>query len=620
MRLEAPLLDPSDRDDHWRQVARVGVGGTSLPAAWSFEGLPPGPYAVRLVQGHVDSGPVPAWIEEGDVGGIELVLPAGAGIAGTVLTAEGETALGAVVELQRIRGDGDRPASGEDAPVQTCDHDGAYAFGGLAPGLWRVVARDGDAAPDVAEVRVEEGENLVVRDLTVGGGGAISGRVEDSRGRRLDGAALELDPFADGFEARTFTTRADGTFREDGLRAGLYRLTLVSKAGAYTGAEALVEVTDGETTAVDLTGSGRAEIEGRVRRHGMPVADAVVRLVALGEGLEEPLRVLETTTDAAGTFAWRDLPAGGYAVDLLDGIVGTRRRLWLADSDRLVLDLVAYEGRIEGRVISPSGRGVGGAWVRARATPGALADVLASRARTRPDGRFVFAGLPPGTYDLYASSPGLPPGRWRGAIADVGAAVEEVEIPLGVGGTLALHVVDRDGKGVPEARVWLETEEGRSLTRQPYAPTGSGRLRLAGVPPGRWWVRVEASGYGTPPRSAVAVHEQTTTPLEVVLPRPARLVVTVRSQAGVVPPARVDLVRESDGSYAARQETVRAEGLWNLAGRVPRGGVLRIEDLGPGAYRLRVSAGARYETVEVPVALVVGESARVEVVLPFAAR
>ncbi len=605
--LEAPLLDVDDDVYRWRTVARRPVTTQVGGAPFAFGGLAPGAYAIRLVRGALDSEALPVLLDDGSVEDLTLELPAGGRVAGTILDARDRPRLGADVRLVRLRGDGDPVGEVRLDRRRASDADGTYVFDDVAPGLWRIEARDRDSAPHVEVVRVDEGESTLAPDIVLGEGGSLRGRVSDPAGRGLDGARLRLESLVDGVDPRDVRTGEDGRFVVPLLATGLWRVTLDAPAGPFTGLEALAEIIDGETTEIDLAAPGRGRIQGTVRRRGRPVPDVVVRLVGQGEEDEDVLRRLVASTDVRGEFYWDGLVAGAYAVDVVDGVVRSTRALHLEDGGRLDLDLEVWDARIVGRVVNAQGRGVPGAEVEALPRED-VEGHIAARTRTDPEGRFVLAGLPAGGYDLSAAAPGRPPGVWRGATAEVPPAESAVTIVLGLGGTLDVDVLNMDGRGIAGASIWLEDEGGRPLHPRAFPTTGSGRLRLLGVPVGPQFVRVEAPRYGRVTRSAVVMREAEVSQLIVRLGPPATLALRVELEgAAAARPTRIIVARADTGDVVVRR---RAPGFGRGRAReraISRTGRVVIDDLGAGDYVVRIEAGSGFEPLEERVTLEAGE-------------
>ena len=407
--LEAPVFESDDDAFRWRTVTSVTIADDDPRRGFRIDGLSPGTYAVRAVQGDNDSGAHTVRLEESVTEHLELYLTPGGRVAGTVVDDRARPRLGAEVRLVRLRGDGDAPGRPAGAPRRATDAAGGYVFEDVAPGVWRVEVRDAGDAAEQETFRVAEGESVIVRDLVVGPGGAITGLVSDGWGRELDGALLVLEPLVEGPDARSARTGRAGLFRVDGLRPGSWRVRLDARAGPFTGLEALVEVVADETVEVELTATGRARVLGRVWRQGRPVPDLAVYLVSRPGGVAGIARRLDDPVRRGGALRLR-----GPADRRLRGGRRGRGRLVdtpdpVDDGDVLTLDLEAWEGRLVGEVLGPGGAPIANATVLAR-TWGPGAEALVGRVRTDPQGRFHIVGLPVGRLRPRGLRPRTPPG------------------------------------------------------------------------------------------------------------------------------------------------------------------------------------------------------------------
>src|SRR5205085_10129009 len=94
---------------------------------------------------------------------------------------------------------------------------------------------------------------------------------------------------------------------------------------------------------------------------------------------------------------------------------------------------------IEGRVVTPEGRGVAAEIIATGAEGGG------NEGEADADGRFRLPGLAPGKYDVVASAPG-----WAYAEAQVEVAADRettrIDLALGAGGALAGRVTALDGR------------------------------------------------------------------------------------------------------------------------------------------------------------------------------
>lgn len=621
--LETQRFDPDAARYVWRLVARGPVVQSGALGAFELSGLPPGLYTVRVVQGALDTGTQSVLLEERDAEDVELRMPSGARIAGSVLDGESKPLLGARVTITRWHGEDASPLRSHDALQAVSDERGDFLFEGVAPGLWRVEAADVERASDVVFVRLLEGEVRVVRDLLLGAGGELAGLVQDADGRPLDGVTVRVQRFDGDAPGQVVRSDAEGRFRARNLRPGTYRLLVHARTVAGgPWIEAIADVESEQTTEVRFAASEDGAIEGTLRRRGKPVPGAVVDLVHEPDGAGA-VRRYRTGTDADGRFAVAQLEAGRYTLQVQSGAWRSEQEVWLEPSDRLDLDLEAYEARMRGTVVTRMGEPVPGAIVVARRliddddVAGADETLgVVAEGRTDPRGAFVLRGLPVGAYALTASAPGHPPGLLEVAEADLPGADFEVQVVLGRGGDVHLRVIDENERGVTGALIWLEDAYGRPLHRTAYVTGAAGRIVIEGVPTGDVRLRVRARGLGRPALQRIAVQEGRSVDVVVRVgpPGSVRLVVTGEG-SDPLGRTRVDLVRAGSGEIVASRRPLSPIRLAAPWGWVPRTGVVTIPDLEAGSYVARISAGRTYVPAEVGIDVETGAVTEVRVTL-----
>lgn len=620
--VETRAFDAATGRYAWRIAAEAPLQPEHTRAVFRLPGLSPGAYTVRVVQGALDTGTIQLVLDEADVEGLTLRMPSGARIAGAVRDEIGRALLGARVVVTRMHGAEPTDLQAGRPLEDRADERGDFMFEGLAPGLWRVEASDAERAADVRVVRVRDGEVLVIDDLVLGAGAQLEGLVEDADGRPLDGVHVLARRYDGDGASLTLRTDADGRFRARHVRPGAWLVTV--DAATVAGGpwiESLVEAVAGETVQVRFTASEDGAIGGTVRRRGAVVAGAVLDLVHEPEGEGGgPMRRYRASTGADGRFRFDGLEAGRYMLQVQSGAWRGTRSLRLEPSDELEIDVEAFEARLRGRIVTRDGRAVGGAHVRA--TPldeegRVLADApFVGEGRSDPRGAFVLRGLPPGPYLVTASAPGLPPGRFDGAEADLPGADFAIEVVLGRGGDVALRVIDENDRGITGARVWLEDERGVALNDQPYVTGAAGRLTIEGVQAGAVRVRVQARGLGTPALRGLVVEEGGLHPLTLrLLPAGAvRLTVTGEGSDPLFR-SRIDILRAGSREVMARRRPLSPIRLGDPWGWVPRTGVVTIGDLEAGRYIARIDAGRSYEIAEVPIEVKTGLVAELRVTL-----
>jgi hypothetical protein len=151
------------------------------------------------------------------------------------------------------------------------------------------------------------------------------------------------------------------------------------------------------------------------------------------------------------------------------------------------------------------------------------------------------------------------------------------------------------------AEVWVENAQGVALHPRPYYTQPSGRLVIEGLAEGAGRVRVHARGYGRPPPSPVPLRDGATTGLDVMLRPACHLDVTVVAGRDPVPRARVEIRRLPSGELVLPRKALRRPEDTTGWGTTTRAGVLAVDDLEEGDYRIDVAAGSVWAPASVPV-------------------
>jgi hypothetical protein len=364
----AAVTAVTDADVQWAKAlgvasAPLGAGAAGGPAP------PPRPvaYAPVFYPGTTDAAAAAtirvASGEERVGVDMSLQIAALARVAGTIADGSGQPVTSATVMLIPKRGDQPSPvdalvASGAIALPRAIVSASGFAFAGVAPGQFTLVARTGSGQRGVAPAEAGMPTLWSVLDLIVDGtdrtdlslrllpGLKVTGRYVFERGTAppADPSALNLSFLATNpmpGVASTFSAalKPDGTFQVPSLPPGSYvvRADPAARTGApWTLMSAIVNDRDladrpilanpgaGELSDVVVTFTDRpAEISGRlIDASGRPVARYSIVAFTPDRSLWLPnarrIRVAQPATD--GSFAISGLPAGEYAIAAVEEI------------------------------------------------------------------------------------------------------------------------------------------------------------------------------------------------------------------------------------------------------------------------------------------------------------
>jgi RNA polymerase sigma factor (sigma-70 family) len=423
-------------------------------------------------------------------------VPYGGGsIAGRATTATGSAVPGTRVCIEPRR----RSLGVRLPRCVEVDRSGAYAFDGLAAGVYGLAA----AAPGHVEVMLEEAQQRVRLspgqhrsgvDLRLRAGGAfVRGTVVDATGGPIEAAVVRPA----GTITATFA-RSDAEGRFELWVDGDSTPELIADAEGYAAAHGRLEwpgVRDLELTLTpEATIDGIVVDESGVGVPGVAVIADAPAMVAYQSPSDEPSAI----TDDTGRFRLRALSPGRHHPLVRDSD-------WAGVATRpVVLGIGAFEAgvtipvhrarRIQGTVERDGGGACGGAWVVVR---DAVGDALDST-RSDGDGEVVLGGLPPEPVVV--------------EIECQGALPLHLELDLGVGSRLeqTWRVTPRPGVAV---RGHLFDPEGRPLawatvSLRPVEPAAAGdevsafghtdvdgRFDIGPLPAGVYAARLRVAGY-----------------------------------------------------------------------------------------------------------------------------
>ena len=437
----------------------------------------------------------------------DLVLVPGGSLKGRITGADGKPVAGVTV----VYG---------GKTVET-GADGTYRFTALSTGVAKLTLlppRGSVWAATTVEDVACVAKLSIVRDVALVEGGVVTGQVRGADGNAVPNVAVGA--YCGNHHYAT-TSDKDGKFRLVGLveNKGVdYQKTpvvysLVARPSAdspYMGGSVRFGIKPGQTLSEDLVLDPGASVRVKATTpDGKPVAGASVAVftevgrggrsycAGAGHGMGKSL-----VTGADGTLLIRQLPQGvkDLSVDPPDGVnllYAEKRGVNLVAGETAEATVVLKPGGvIRGTLVDEKGKPVPEAEVKLSAKKAAAMGWGQSPkpATTGDDGRFEFAGLPAGGYQLEVQ-------LHDGKLVAMSQSVDAVEgketetKPVArVGGFIEVSVTGADGKPLPSfsAYATARTESG-AFSASGY-PQKSGKTVIGPLVPGNYDVSVTAYG------------------------------------------------------------------------------------------------------------------------------
>ena len=515
------------------------VAETTKDGSVRIGGLDPGSYALRSVQASRAS-PIEVGISvgRGEEKVVELRLAPGVLISVRIVDAvEDEGIARARVTL----------AEGGLSPFPIeglTDKQGRVVLGPIARGSASLSARaDGFVAKGAVAVDEPPPGEVKVALLK---GGALIGRIVDTRGYAVDGATI-----------RVVGTDLEGMpIDEDPQRASF---TGAHFASALAGPRPLIPagelgVMPGPVPSIP---------------HGAAAGMALASTSPGGKPLDEPW-----VSARDGTFKATPIPPGRVRalvrhpqyVEVMSEVVTL-----VSEKDARVDIVLSRGGSLEGKVVDTRGKAIAGAHVTVLATRGSLERLT----RSGTDGSFAFAALPEALTVLVARD------------EDVTQIAARLEVSIPEGGKKSIEIA------LPEARLALLVK----VTSDRGVAVDAAQVSAVSLDPAEA-LRVTAF---TDARGAAELAGAKGLPLRVEVKAPgraAKIIVTTRETATLIV-ALVAAESVSGEVWANRRDPIEGAEvtLQTEVGtrhvRTNKDGVYTIADVAPGPARLRVRAKGR---------------------------
>ncbi|NLF03401.1 MAG: carboxypeptidase regulatory-like domain-containing protein, partial [Actinomycetales bacterium] len=496
-------------------------------------------------------------------------------LVGQVVGQDGEAIGGASVWIE----------SASDRATET-DTDGRFAFDGLSPGGYVLMARKGELTGGPHPVRVAGSSAPVVIRLEPGVAARVT--VLDDASQPIEGAVVWVlgDPM-------TAQTDAQGTARLAGLSPGWLELEAQAH-GFAPGRMSTILDAAGAEGRVTITLAKGVPVAGRVRDvRGVGIPGVQVFAVPAGHLLERQARA-SAVTGADGTFSIAAIAPGAYWFAFVrDGRRETRTSGRLVERAVDDLEIVMDDGAlVAGAVVDPDGRPASHATVHLEPLDDHLGLLRPRKTSSGADGAFELRGLSEARYALHAESEA---GVSQVYVIDLDArepAPRHLGLVIESAVEIAGVVVDDTGAPVPGIIVQARSQE-RASTFASSATTGAGgEFLIEHLPTGRF--TVWAGREERPADQGIEV---------MAGDHDVRLEV---SRAGAI---RGEVVLDATGAAPGRFR-IRLEAPDQRPLRTSGGedGKFEVRGLWPGEYTLVFYGPELVETRTAPVALSPGET------------
>ncbi len=476
-----------------------------------LEDVEPGTVSLKFrAEGYVSARVEEVVVVAGETtSGIRVVLTRGAGLAGRVLTTDGEPIGG--VRLTTKTGMERFMAVFDKQDSTVSDEDGHFEMTGLEAGMLTVSITHPDFAGTSLRQRLSAGEVVDDLEIRLSRGATVEGRVFDLEGQPAKGIMV-FATIPGRMDFKQSTTDEEGAFVLTGLSSGSYQVSAMLGSAespedimaAISGqVSQAVELEEDEVEYVELRAATTegARLSGVVTQAGQPLEGGLIMVTAVGKQQPSASGMI----GEKGRFEVLGLAPGDYQV-VVQGGPGLGDfvpfELKISEEDSSVeRDFDLPGGEVFGRVVSAETRQpLSGVRVLARDAGGdAVAAAGLKQALTDGKGEFRFRSLQPGRYDIVVGGTGF---VGRGDVGHeivegvtvTGAATDVGEVRLPSGGSFSGRVTNAAGESLAGVLVGLEDDRGRTVLLPGEVPLDEGgRFTIKGLAAGTYTIRVYLS-------------------------------------------------------------------------------------------------------------------------------
>lgn len=442
-------------------------GSTDEHGAVLLRGVLPGTYEVEVACADYHAEPEYAdlVVEDASLDGLEWSVHTGLAIRGDVVDSKGTPVPDVRVRV-RAKGDADDPRGQRTSSwgVNTED-DGRFEARGLLPGTYEleIWAQDYPGMEEPESVELGEAADVEGVRLVLSGSGSLRGSVRDEHGAAMPGVMVRATGLGERWRGQTTHTGDDGSFTFERLGVGEVRVQAQIDWSQQLRAPGtsdddlqgeLVAIVDGGEARVDLViESQDGQIRGRVvDSTGAPVGDAFVDATRLSDSAAANA----STQRWAVRWGWDRQPVlsepdGSFAIaGLADGdyMVRAYRE---GGGEAIVEDVAVGSSNVVLTVVD-TGVIAGTVRLAGGGNPERFSISLLERSQVlmrnddffRTKGGFAMRELPPGTYEVTATSP---EGTAKAEVTlATGQAVEDVDIELVPKVTIEGRLVDSSSR------------------------------------------------------------------------------------------------------------------------------------------------------------------------------